>query len=60
MSIAPLRPDVTGPTYRPSPEQFAEPIQYIETIKRQAKVYGMCSVVPPQEWKVSLVSDVKS
>ena len=40
------------PTYHPSTEQFMDPISYIASIQSDAEPYGMCRIVPPDEWKV--------
>ena len=58
LAVASVNHDITAPTYRPSPEQFAEPIQYIEFIKMHASVYGICCVQPPQEWNVKYLSSL--
>ncbi|XP_067650756.1 protein Jumonji-like isoform X4 [Haliotis asinina] len=42
---------VEVPTFRPSEEEFRDPIQYIESIREQAEPYGMCQVIPPSSWK---------
>ena len=43
------------PTYHPSTEQFMDPISYIASIQSDAEPYGMCRIVPPDEWKVGNV-----
>ncbi|XP_071092494.1 protein Jumonji-like isoform X2 [Haliotis cracherodii] len=39
------------PTFRPSEEEFRDPIQYIESIREQAEPFGMCQIIPPSSWK---------
>ncbi|XP_046564142.1 LOW QUALITY PROTEIN: protein Jumonji-like [Haliotis rubra] len=39
------------PTFRPSEEEFRDPIQYIESIRAAAEPYGMCQIIPPSSWK---------
>lgn len=41
----------SAPVYRPSVEEFADPIAYIESIRAEAAQYGMCQIVPPDAWK---------
>jgi len=43
----------TARTYRPGAEQFQEPISYIESVRENAHVDGICRILPPpEEWKV--------
>uniref|UniRef100_A0A6Q2Z3D4 Protein Jumonji n=1 Tax=Esox lucius TaxID=8010 RepID=A0A6Q2Z3D4_ESOLU len=39
------------PVYRPGPEEFQDPLVYAEAVRRQAEAYGLCRVVPPQDWR---------
>ncbi|KAJ8004704.1 hypothetical protein DPEC_G00139070 [Dallia pectoralis] len=39
------------PVYRPDPDEFQDPLVYAETVRRQAEAYGLCRVVPPQDWR---------
>jgi hypothetical protein len=36
--------------YYPSHSQFADPIAYINEIRHEAELHGMCKVVPPAGW----------
>ena len=47
---------VEVPTYHPSTEQFQDPITYINSIRTDAEPFGMCRIVPPEGWKVCIVS----
>ena len=42
------------PTYRPSPEQFNDPISYLQSIQEDAGPFGICRIVPPDGWAVSI------
>ena len=43
------------PEYNPTPEQFKDPLAYIQTIYDQAALYGVCIINPPKEsWNVSV------
>jgi len=42
-----------APTYRPGAEQFQDPVSYIESVRENARVDGICRILPPpEEWKV--------
>ena len=36
-----------APTFRPSPEEFADPVAYIRSIQGEASRSGVCKIVPP-------------
>lgn len=38
---------VAAPTYRPSAEEFKDPIVYISKIRQEAQKFGICKIVPP-------------
>ncbi|XP_033848688.2 protein Jumonji-like isoform X3 [Acipenser ruthenus] len=40
-----------APVFRPTHKQFQDPLVYIESIREQAEPYGLCRVVPPQDWR---------
>ncbi|XP_041708266.2 protein Jumonji-like isoform X1 [Coregonus clupeaformis] len=39
------------PVFRPSLEEFQDPLVYVEAVRVQAESYGLCRVVPPQDWR---------
>ena len=47
------------PTFRPTPEQFKDPLAYIKSISENAKSYGMCKIIPPLGWSVPFVTDTE-
>lgn len=41
------------PVYRPTPEQFAAgPMQFIRMISPEAQNFGICKIIPPENFKV--------
>lgn len=47
------------PTFRPTPEQFKDPMAYIKSISENARTYGMCKIVPPLGWDMPFVTDTE-
>jgi hypothetical protein len=46
-------PPPTQPTNqppRPTPAEFREPLQYIESIRADGEVYGIVKIIPPEGW----------
>ena len=43
---------VEAPVFRPTEQQFQDPLAYIADIRAQAEPYGLCRIVPPSTWKV--------
>ncbi|XP_031676725.1 protein Jumonji isoform X2 [Oncorhynchus kisutch] len=39
------------PVFRPSLEEFHDPLVYVEAVRGQAESYGLCRVAPPQDWR---------
>ncbi|KAL1409908.1 hypothetical protein Q8F55_003907 [Vanrija albida] len=42
----------TCPAYRPTADEFRDPMAYIESIAPQAKKYGICKIIPPEGWQM--------
>jgi histone demethylase JARID1 len=47
------------PEYYPTPEQFADPMEYIKSIAEEAKEFGICKIVPPSDWKMPVVTNTE-
>lgn len=47
------------PVFRPTLEQFKDPLAYIKSISEKAKAYGMCKIVPPLGWEMPFVTDTE-
>ncbi|KAE8597988.1 hypothetical protein XENTR_v10016669 [Xenopus tropicalis] len=39
------------PVLRPSAKEFHDPLIYIESIRARVEKYGMCTVIPPADWR---------
>ena len=44
----------TSAVFHPNEEEFKDPIAYIAKIRSEAERFGVCVIVPPESWKVSL------
>lgn len=40
-----------APCFYPTPAQFAEPLEYIASIRKEAEKHGICRICPPRGWK---------
>lgn len=47
------------PEYYPTPEQFADPMEYIKSIAEEAKEFGICKIMPPPDWKMPFVTNTE-
>lgn len=40
-----------APVFRPTEEEFGDPLAYLTSLHQRAEAYGICRVVPPPSWK---------
>ena len=40
----------SAPVFRPTEEEFQDPLKYIASIRPLAEPYGICKIVPPSSW----------
>ncbi|XP_056163678.1 putative lysine-specific demethylase JMJ16 isoform X2 [Syzygium oleosum] len=40
-----------APVFRPTEEEFGDPLRYLTSLHQRAEAYGICRVVPPPSWK---------
>lgn len=40
-----------APVYRPSEEEFRDPIAFVQAIRERAEGAGICRIVPPKSWR---------
>lgn len=48
-----------APTYRPTAEQFKDPVQYIQSIREEAQKFGIVKIVPPETWNPPFAVDTE-
>lgn len=48
------------PEFFPTAEEFKDPMSYIRSISERAEPYGICKIIPPENWKMPFVTDTKS
>jgi histone demethylase JARID1 len=45
------------PTFYPTADEFKDSMKYIQSISDQAKPYGICKIVPPENWHMPFVTN---
>ncbi|CAF0835944.1 unnamed protein product [Brachionus calyciflorus] len=45
-------------TFTPSSDEFKEPLDYVEKIRPIAEKYGICKIIPPNDWKPPFAIDM--
>ena len=48
-----------APTYRPTAEEFKDPVQYIGKIREEAAKFGIAKIVPPDSWNPPFAVDTE-
>ena len=47
------------PEFFPTAEEFKDPMEYIKSISSKASAYGICKIIPPDDWKMPFVTDTE-
>ena len=47
-------------TFRPTLDEFNDPLEYIKKIRHVGEKYGVCKIKPPASWRPSFCLDLKS
>jgi histone demethylase JARID1 len=47
------------PEFYPTKEEWGDPMRYIRKIHKKAEAYGLCKIVPPEDWKMPFVTDTE-
>ena len=48
-----------APTFRPTPDEFKDPVEYIQRIAPEGRKYGMLKIIPPDSWKPGFCIDTE-
>lgn len=48
-----------APAFRPTAEQFKDPIQYIQSIREEAQKFGIAKIIPPDNWNPPFAIDTE-
>lgn len=47
------------PVFYPTIEEFKDPMAYVRSISEEAQKYGICKIIPPEDWKMPFVTDTE-
>lgn len=48
-----------APTFRPTEDEFRDPMEYIKKIAPEGRKYGICKIIPPPDWKPGFAIDTE-
>ncbi|KAI1466698.1 jumonji superfamily protein [Daldinia caldariorum] len=48
-----------APTYRPTENEWKDPLEYVRKITPEARKYGICKVIPPDSWNPDFAIDTE-
>lgn len=47
------------PVFKPTDEEFSEPVKYIETLRKAAEKFGICKIVVPPSFRPPFAADTE-
>ena len=48
-----------APTFRPTEEEFKDPLKYIQKIAPEGRKYGIVKIIPPENWNPDFAIDTE-
>ncbi|KAI0805589.1 PLU-1-domain-containing protein [Xylaria sp. FL0064] len=48
-----------APTYRPTEDEWKDPLEYVRKISPEAQAYGLCKIIPPDSWNPDFAIDTE-
>lgn len=48
-----------APTFRPTAEEWKDPMQYIRKISEEGRKYGIVKIIPPDSWNPDFAIDTE-
>ncbi|KAL8714043.1 MAG: hypothetical protein Q9225_006655 [Loekoesia sp. 1 TL-2023] len=48
-----------APTFRPTEDEFRDPMEYIKKIAPEGRKYGICKIIPPSGWEPGFAIDTE-